>query len=358
MKRCISLAAALCLVATLFSGCSNWLEGTYQSITPHQNKDIQSEKADISIATYGELRRHLESAVESGGMSGTIHYGGIDTQTAQEYMDVALRYMKLRNAVYAYAVKDVAFNFAEANGNIDIAYEITYHHGRSEVLRIQRIETMDDASNAVYTALEQISDHTAVMTDHYSSLDFKQLVHDYAEQNPSLIMETPQINVRVYPDSGEKRVIALDFTYQTHRETLLKMRSETEQVFLSADIYIKGATQVSEIYSRLYSFIMERYDDYTLNSSVTPAYSLLLGGTGDSHAFAVVYARMCKNANLSCSVITGTKDGVPWSWNLVRIRDTYYHVDLVECKKNAEFRMLTSAEMDGYTWDVSSYSAQ
>lgn len=355
MKRYISLIAVALAAAMLLCGCSNWLEGTYQSITPHQHKDMQTMQEHVQIATYGDMRRSLERAVESGAMGGSIGFRGVNGETVKEYMAVAFRYLKMKNAVYAYAVKDVTFELTEKEDETVIAYQITYHHGRSEVLKIQQVETMNDASDVVCTALDRISDQAVLMTDHYSPTDFKQVIRSYAEQNPGMVMEIPEINVRVYPDSGAKRVIALDFTYQTDREQLAKMRQETEQVFLSADLYIKGATQVREIYSRLYSFIMERYD-YKLEASVTPTYSLLLDGVGDSRAFANVYAAMCKNAGLTCSVIHGSKNGVAWSWTLVRIRDTYYHVDLLECEKNGQFEMLTSAEMEGYTWDTGSYT--
>ena len=44
---------------------------------------------------------------------------------------------------------------------------------------------------------------------------------------------------------------------------------------------------------------MERYD-YRIETSITPAYSLLRHGVGDSRAFAVVYAAMCQQAGLEC----------------------------------------------------------
>ena len=97
---------------------------------------------------------------------------------------------------------------------------------------------------------------------------------------------------------------------------------------------------------------MERFD-YTLETSITPAYSLLGHGVGDSKAFATVYAAMCRRADLECLVITGTRDGEPWTWNMVCDDGTYYHLDLLSSHRG--FQELTDNEMEGYVWDYSAY---
>ena len=101
---------------------------------------------------------------------------------------------------------------------------------------------------------------------------------------------------------------------------------------------------------------MERYD-YKLESSITPTYSLLRHGVGDSRAFATVYAAMCRMAGLKCEVITGTRHGEPWTWNLVWDGEKPYHVDLLACASADGYRQRTDAEMHGYVWDYSAYAA-
>ena len=106
--------------------------------------------------------------------------------------------------------------------------------------------------------------------------------------------------------------------------------------------------------SLLYSFLMERYD-YKIETSITPAYSLLQHGVGDDRAFATVYAAMCEQSGLKCQVITGTRWGEPWSWNLIYVGGVYYHVDLLRCSKEGVFTTRMDADMAGYVWDFSAY---
>ena len=127
-----------------------------------------------------------------------------------------------------------------------------------------------------------------------------------------------------------------------------------DAVFTSAELYVKKTEQVSEIYSQLYSFLMERHN-YTVQSSETPAYSLLYRGVGDCRAFATVYAAMCRRAELDCQVVSGTRDGMQWQWNVVRFRGKYYHVDLLSCREAGAFQMHEPSEMEDYVWDYSSF---
>jgi transglutaminase-like putative cysteine protease len=99
---------------------------------------------------------------------------------------------------------------------------------------------------------------------------------------------------------------------------------------------------------------MERFD-YKIETSNTPAYSLLRYGVGDSKAFATVYSAMCRNAGLECQVVSGTRSGEAWYWNYILIDDIYYHVDLLADNESDAFYAMRSEDMIGYVWDYSVY---
>ena len=125
-------------------------------------------------------------------------------------------------------------------------------------------------------------------------------------------------------------------------------------MFDSAVLYVRGEAADEQKFSQLFSFLMERFD-YTLETSTTPAYSLLRHGVGDSRAFAEVYAAMCRKAGLQCMTVTGTRNAQPWTWNIILSDGVYYHVDLMRCSIQGEFRPMADHEMHGYVWDYSAY---
>ena len=126
------------------------------------------------------------------------------------------------------------------------------------------------------------------------------------------------------------------------------------RIFASALLYVNSDASDAQKFAQLYTFLMERFD-YKQETSITPSYSLLSHGVGDCEAFATVYAAMCRQAELDCDVVSGTRDGESWHWNIVREGDVYYHVDLLRCSEESGFRCRTDAEMEGYVWDYSAY---
>ena len=64
---------------------------------------------------------------------------------------------------------------------------------------------------------------------------------------------------------------------------------------------------------------------------------------------------MCRYADLTCMTVTGTRDGEPWTWNIVLDGEEYYHVDLLRCSDSGKYREQTDAQMQGYVWDYSAY---
>ena len=132
------------------------------------------------------------------------------------------------------------------------------------------------------------------------------------------------------------------------------MQSQVKPVFDSAALYVCGEGSENQKFSQLYAFLMERFD-YKVETSITPSYSLLRHGVGDSRAFATVYAAMCRAAGLECIVVTGTRSGEPWSWNIICEDGYYWHVDLLHSNEGGRFRKVLDADMEGYVWDYSAY---
>ena len=255
----------------------------------------------------------------------------------------------------AYAVEDIGYELGTSNGRPAVAVSISYRRSRTEIQRIRKKADMDGLAATVRTALDDHASRVAVLVNQYTETDFDQLIQDYARENPQKVMEVPQVSEGIY-GSGRARVVELSFTYQNSREALRQMQAQVKPVFEAAALYVSGQGSQRQKLSQLYGFLMERFD-YKQETSITPAYSLLCHGVGDSRAFAEVYAAMCRRAGLESMVVTGTKAGEPWTWNIVRDGEEYYHVDLLRSSGEGGFREYTDAEMTGYVWDYSTYPA-
>ena len=342
------LAALLCL-----SGCG-WMDGSYVSVTPHQVGLSQSGEDNArAVSGYTELRSALVSMIDSGSTQELFSLAEYPREEARADMEQAVAYAMGTYSLGAYAVEDIDFSFGTALGAQAVSVNITYRHSREEIGRIQTVRGTDGAETAIADALNECADVLVLQITGYGEEDLAALAEEYARQNPDRVMEIPTVQVQVWPDRGSTRVAELTFTYQTDRQTLRAMREEVQPVFSSAALYVSGQAGEWVKLSQLYTFLTERFD-YAYETSVTPAHSLLCRGTGDSQAFARVYAAMCGRIGLEVRTVRGTRNGEERWWNLVCVEGVWYHVDLLAPEG---FRTLTDDEMTGYDWDRAAYPA-
>lgn len=350
MKRWILLLAALCLA---LSGCG-WMDGNFYSVTPHEAHTLSTGSDEVSASNYRELQTALEDMITAGREKRIIYVAEYDQTMVESGMAEAVRYICTAMPLGVYAVDDIRYELGSNGGIPAVAVEITYLHGRTEILQIRQVDDMDAARDAILEALTDCGSGIVLQVDDYEYLDIPQLVDDFAGDYPQLVMEIPEVAAGLYPESGESRILELKFTYQNSREDLRSMKSHVSSMFDAAALYVSSDDSDGVKLSQLYGFLMERFD-YQIETSITPAYSLLRHGVGDSKAFAEVYAAMCRQAGLECRVVTGTRDGEPWYWNIVLSGERYFHVDLLRCSALGGFREFYDEDMDGYVWDYSAY---
>jgi len=206
-------------------------------------------------------------------------------------------------------------------------------------------------------ALDECAAELVLYINDFSATDFNQWLDDYVTLHPDTVMEKPSIAISYYPETGIDQILEFKFIYQNSRDSLKNYQRRVISIFEAAELYVSGDGSELQKYSQLYAFLMERYD-YQIQTSLTPAYSLLIHGVGDVKAFATVYAAMCRKAGLDCTTVSGTRDGEAWFWNLISVDDAYYHVDLLRCSENGSFSPKADDQMQGYVWDYSAYSTE
>lgn len=352
MKRLIVLLAALSL---LLSGCGGWMDGSYYNEVPHTPEKSDEKQGVQAVENYSQLCGALEEAVARGEEHLMVSVSGYPENRLDADLKNSVRHILEDDPKGAYAVESVNFEQGTSGGLEVVAMSIQYNHNRSALRSIRHVENDTEAMDLISTVLTEFGDSIVVQIRRYGETDFTQFIGDFADRNPELVMELPEVTVNVYPDRGSTRLVELNFTYQNSRETLLAMKKYVQPVF-SAAMYVPGDVADSVKYTQLYSFLMERYD-YTVETSITPSYSLLRYGVGDSRAFAQVYDAMCRRSGLECQVVSGTKNGEPYYWNMILEDGVYYHVDLLESRQAGEMTRLSDQDMQGYVWDYAMYPA-
>jgi hypothetical protein len=352
-KNAAALLVSLCLLLT---GCTSWMDGSYAWMEPYSAPGVQEDKGISSVSTYLELRQALSEMVESGEETRMLSVAGMQPNSVEENMKLAIHYAVNSHPVGAYAVESIHYELGTTSGLSAVMVTVTYNHNRTEIQKIRTVHGMNSAKERIMEALNGIEPGIVLKVTAYEDIDYAQYVQDYALLHPDMVMEIPQVTASVYPASGSIRVVELKFTYQTSRESLKSMQNYVQAKFSSAELFVKIEEDNHMKFARLYAFLMET-TDYTVETSITAAYSLLRHGVGNSKAFASVYAAMCRKAGLDCQVISGTRAGEPWFWNIICEDGTYYHVDLLRSYQDGAYRKMADADMVGYVWDYTAFPA-
>lgn len=352
MKRvCVIL-----LLMLLLSGCHGFYESTHHTKSPYTELVNSQTQKIVSAENYAQLRDALTDMVEAGMETGTISVERMDADFVENNMLQAIRAIMSTNPIGAYAVEEITYEQGTSGGVEAVAVSITYNRNSSEIRKIRTYSDMESAWNAVARAVDACEDSLVLRLNKFEQADYPQLIRSYSDENPHKVMETPQVTVTTFPDIGTDRVLVIQFTYQTGRDNLKSMQEYVQPVFSAAKLYVRGDTEESVKFAQLYAFLMERYD-YTIQTSITPSYSLLRYGVGDSRAFAQVYAAMCRDSGLTCLVVSGTYQGEARLWNMICVDGVYYHLDLLRCNAQGEYGIWVDADMQEYVWDYSKYPA-
>lgn len=347
--RLTALCAVVCLV---LSGCGSLADG-YIHVTPHQENSVIKPEEGIPVANYHQLLSTMKDLVNNATENAILDVERYESGDVEGNTAMAARYIQSMNPIGAYAVEDISFEVGMHNGSPAVALTISYSRSRAEIRQIERLPDQEAMVKAITRALQDHASRLVVLLETYSNLDVDQIVQAYAAENPHILMEIPQVSEGVY-GVGASRLVELTFRYQNTREELRNMQQQVGQVFEAAELYVSPDGSDRQKFGQLYSFLMERFD-YQVETSITPAYSLLHHGVGDATAFAQVFAAMCRRIGLECRIITGSRNGEPYNWNMICDDGRYFHVDLLRCSREGGFREYTDAQMAGYVWDYSAH---
>ena len=116
---------ALILALILLSGCG-WLDGSYVSVTPHQEQAGSEASEVVSASNYSELITVLESFVATGREKGVINVVNYELAPVETQMVAAKRHIREIYPIGAYAVEDIRYELGTNTGKPALAVEIQY----------------------------------------------------------------------------------------------------------------------------------------------------------------------------------------------------------------------------------------
>lgn len=359
MKRLIPLL----LLLVLLCGCGD--EKDYLSVRPHveqQSQITQAPETDASpvVGNRLELRGAILSLIDNWKEQGKIlirNYDGDLEQNLSEAMDYATR----QHPTGAYAVDYAHSEILQEDGQQYVQISIVFRRSLSEINSIVLVDDNKAAFQKIQESLDHLNNALTLRVRRYQETDLAGEIADYCLDNPRTIPCVPDYSIKLYPESGDHRIIELRFNYPESREMMRSKLQEIQTTFDSAANHGAMGRTPYEKAKLLYQYLIRRSCTLTDTKPVMPVYSLISDNVAHDLSLAVFYNRLCKDAGLSATIIKGSKNDRDYYWNLLQLGEDVFHVDLRRCLELGEREMPLLYDEDllreGYVWDQSIYAA-
>ena len=139
--RCL----ALLLSVLLFAGCSRFFEGSYTSITKHEEGSvlIHSDEPYFEVRTYVGMKNAVQALINAASETGSIHAVEYDGSVQDDIARVCLEATK-EYPLGAYAVEFIGQSVSQILGYYEIALRISYRLTPDEIKSIGSVSSLSD----------------------------------------------------------------------------------------------------------------------------------------------------------------------------------------------------------------------
>ena len=348
----LALAAAL-----LLTGCAPLLQRSYSSYSAH----VESVVADDSSALRAESYRGLVDAllyyVNRHITDGVIRLANYPSDVSADLESARLEVMR-EDPLGAFAVEELTYDFSRIVSYYEVSVSITYSHTAEEIAAIEFASGSAAIRPRLRQAMAKFSSTLLLRTSYFTG-DEDQVramaVQAYYD-TPQSAFGLPEISVKLYPDSGVQRIIALTFTWPEGR-TVSSARSE--QLLALSRRLLADAPPEGEQYTpdELYRILLsaaapDQADDPDETPSSDP-YAALTGKRADQLSRTLALELLFQQAGIDATLVSGVAPGGNTCWLIADCGSGYRHL----LPGEDAVALYTDLEMSaaGYLWNQSMY---
>lgn len=367
----IFLAGCLMLMA---SGCSVMLNKEYLVISNYEDESLgDTENGETVIRDYNGLKNALSRQI-----SGHEEHVKLKFNSYPDDVDVHLRQAcdeaRSDTPLASYVVDYISYDLNRIVAYYEADIYVSYKHTQEEVDQIVPLTSTYLLRDHIESALDDMLSTIVVRlsTSSVTKDTIPEYISEYYMQNPMSLVRWPEVEVNEYTGSGIQKIFEVLIDYGENTETLSGMKRDVfEAVDEITDEIIQAKPQQNQGEKALEAFrqiaaICEYDPDSTLRLGVTgadsgdgsTAYGVFEDGMADSCGFAMAYKALCDMLGIECMIVTGYFDKHDHYWNIIKLEDHYYHVDVSLHAENGEEScfMISDEQMWGrYVWESDDY---
>lgn len=242
------------------------------------------------------------------------------------------------------------------------------------------VNNIDEFKDRVKNAVEKAADNISIRVT-----NFDNKVYSISDTIDAVLRENPQledIKEWLWVENRSVGTVNVIFKYDFPKDKVLAMRQETEK---KADEIISSIIRPNmgdyDKVLAVHDYIVKSsvYDEENADKDTVPpeeydAYGVLIKGIGVCDGYTEAMKLLLDKAGIKCIIVDGSVQdrssdnkviSIGHSWNIVKIEDSYYHIDITwddgssegRCKEAAYiyFNVTDEEIRKSHTWDVKKY---
>ena len=357
-KKIYSLLWSL-TAACLLCGCS-WLDKEYVSIHDYvfseQEKNMTGSR--FTVHSFNALTSALLGMVYEGRTEGSIVFDPNYEGDAGEDLDRACRILRTEDALCAYCVENISYEFNKIVTINEANVTFSYSKVSESPRRIVHLGFSSEAESAILNAFDRGTRTLTLLVGRsgFSAEDMAAQVVKTYRDNPTVIPKKPEATVNVFSGAGSQRLYEINIDYGLSTAMLWQCRMELEMFKPLSHLDKSSLSEVERAYAAC-RYLVENCE-ITENPEENSAYSALIQKSANNEGLAFAYVELCRQLGVDCRIVYGQRDWKEHCWNIVRMDDSYYHVDITQCAKGGPalgFMQNDESFWGIYRWDVAAY---
>lgn len=229
MKR--SVVCALLLACFLLTGCGSMLERSYSSETPHVQFFNEGDSRSILRAeNYQGLVSALLHLVNKGEKSGTVRlyqYASVSGSAASD-VDRACLEITQKDPMGVYGVDYIKYDVEQTSSYYEVSVKLAYTRPKEEITGVISVTGSTAVAQELHSLLPERPERVVFRIGYFSreeSADsLRQSVLEACSEESLHLPDLLEVQVNLYPDSGQQRVAEILFTWA---EPTLPLPSES-----------------------------------------------------------------------------------------------------------------------------------
>ncbi len=349
LKLPLSFLSVLLFIAVVLSGCSAF-DSTYIVESDYALPEGKESPRDdvITVNEFSELREAIRSTVSDGSNTIIIIFDPGYIGTPSEDLASACWQIRTEDALCAYCVENIAYDLNQYVNRSEARLNIRYSEKAIPVSDIITMPYATELDDTLKQAIGNGTERLAILISRSTLSSDAMLARIEAvyRENPMLAPQEPECTVTVFSGTGTQSLYELTLANSLTPEEFYAKKTELSEVSIPDTENMDDLARIHAITD----FLTPRCDE---NAPGT-IYAALVSGSAGPEGIALGCVALCQQLNIECVVVYGQKDWQDHCWNIVRINDRYYHIDLFS---DTETEILKSDEemWDKYRWNVNDY---